>query len=73
MHADDGRTKNCGGLAEFPSQILRLFTRVTIDSRALSEAETELTLTHEGFPDTEMRDKHNEGWEGCLSRLSAAL
>jgi len=50
-----------------------LVTRVTIDFRALNEAETELTLTHEGFSDSEVRDRHNEGWDGCLSRLAAAL
>jgi len=48
-------------------------TRVTIDFRAVSDMETELTLRHEGFPETGMRDRHNEGWEGCLSRLSEAL
>ena len=49
-----------------------IITRVTIDFLALSDSETELTLTHEGFPDTEMRDRHNEGWDGCLARLSDA-
>ncbi len=48
-------------------------TRVTLDFRAVGAAETELTLTHEGFPESDMRDRHNEGWEGCLSRLSEAL
>ena len=48
-----------------------LVTRVTIELRALSDTETELTLTHEGFPETEMRDRHNEGWQGSLSRLGA--
>ena len=50
-----------------------LVTRVTLDFRALNDAETELTLTHEGFPDSELRERHNEGWDGCLSRLAAAL
>ena len=50
-----------------------LVTRVTIDLKALNENETELTLTHEGFPETDIRDRHNEGWEGCLSRLAATL
>lgn len=48
-----------------------LVTRVTIDFRELGDAETELTLTHEGFPETDIRDRHNEGWQGCLSRLAA--
>ena len=50
-----------------------LVTRVTIDLKELSDNETELTLTHEGFPETEVRDRHNEGWDGCLSRLATAL
>ena len=46
-----------------------LITRVTIELRALGDKETELTLTHEGFPDTEIRDRHIQGWEGCLAKL----
>ncbi len=30
---------------------------------------TELVLTHELFPTQELRDQHNQGWDGCLSRL----
>ena len=48
-----------------------LITRVTIDLKEVSDNETELTLTHEGFPETETRNRHNEGWEGCLSRLAS--
>ena len=46
-----------------------LITRVTIELRALGDNETELTLTHEGFPETEIRDRHIQGWEGCLAKL----
>jgi uncharacterized protein YndB with AHSA1/START domain len=46
-----------------------LITRVTIELRALGDKETEMTLTHEGFPDTEIRDRHIQGWEGCLAKL----
>lgn len=49
-----------------------IITRVTILLRAISESETELTLTHDGFPDAGMRDMHNEGWDGCLNRLTEA-
>jgi uncharacterized protein YndB with AHSA1/START domain len=49
-----------------------VITRVSIDFVAISDSETEMTLTHEGFPENKMRDSHNEGWEGCLSRLAAA-
>jgi len=50
-----------------------LVTRVILDFHALNESETELTLTHDGFPEIAIRDRHNEGWEGCLSRLADAL
>ena len=30
---------------------------------------TELTLRHEQFFDEPVRDRHNEGWNGCLDRL----
>ena len=36
-------------------------------------SETEVILTHERFPNVESRDKHNEGWTGCLSRLGKAI
>ena len=34
---------------------------------------TELTLTHERFPDEEMRDKHDKGWCSCLDRFAGTL
>jgi uncharacterized protein YndB with AHSA1/START domain len=84
MQNKDGETYSPSGVYEkvVPNEKLvfswkwadsELITRVTIDFRAIGDAETELTLTHEGFPETEIRDRHNEGWEGCLSRLSDAL
>jgi uncharacterized protein YndB with AHSA1/START domain len=36
-------------------------------------AGTELTVTHEQFFDAEARDKHRQGWEGCLGRLERAF
>jgi uncharacterized protein YndB with AHSA1/START domain len=80
MQNQDGETYSPSGVYEkvVPNEKLifswkwadsELITRVT----AVSDAETELTLTHEGFPETEIRDRHNEGWEGCLSRLAQAL
>ncbi len=50
-----------------------LVTRVTVELEAVGEGETELTLTHEGFPDPETRGLHEEGWEGCLAKLPGAL
>jgi uncharacterized protein YndB with AHSA1/START domain len=34
---------------------------------------TEVILTHERFPNAEARDKHNQGWTGCLGRLEKLL
>jgi uncharacterized protein YndB with AHSA1/START domain len=50
-----------------------LITRVTIELKELGENETELTLTHEGFPDADLSDRHNDGWTGCLDRLQELL
>lgn len=50
-----------------------LKTRVRVEFRALGDDETELTLTHEGFPDPEMKDKHEQGWTGCFARLAETL
>ncbi len=43
-------------------------TLVTLTFRPSGNA-TELTLTHEFFPDGETRDQHNAGWNGCLAGL----
>lgn len=44
-------------------------TLVTIDFFARG-SETEVVLTHECFPEKQMRDHHNEGWTGCFNRLA---
>ncbi|HEV8357700.1 MAG TPA: SRPBCC domain-containing protein [Gemmatimonadales bacterium] len=36
-------------------------------------AETELVLRHTGLPSTEMRNRHQEGWFGCLGRLATKV
>ena len=41
---------------------------VTFELRA-ADGGTELTLRHEQFADEEARDKHQQGWTGCLARL----
>ena len=45
---------------------------VTVELRAAGNG-TELTLTHEAFADAEARDRHNQGWVGCLGRLERLL
>jgi uncharacterized protein YndB with AHSA1/START domain len=44
-------------------------TLVTFTLKAVGKR-TELTLTHDGFPDADMAGHHNQGWTGCLERLS---
>ncbi len=47
-------------------------TLVTVDFAPEGDA-TRVTITHEQFTNTEDRDKHNEGWNGCLNRLQRTL
>src|SRR3984885_13507362 len=47
-------------------------TLVTVDFTPDGDA-TKVTITHEQFINTEDRDKHNEGWIGCLNRLQRTL
>lgn len=50
-----------------------LETLVTIELEALSADETQLTLTHEGFDSEDTRNKHGQGWQGCLENLETCL
>jgi uncharacterized protein YndB with AHSA1/START domain len=50
-----------------------LETVVTLQFRSVSANETELTLIHEGFDSQDTRDKHAQGWQGCLANLHAFL
>lgn len=47
-------------------------TLVTVIFRDLGD-KTEIELTHERFPSATERDKHAEGWEGCLQQLNNLL
>lgn len=44
-------------------------TTVTVELKALSDTETELTLTHEGFVTEESKAQHNKGWESTFNKL----
>ena len=50
-----------------------LETLVTLEFKSLSENETELTLRHEGFDSEDTRNKHGQGWDGCLAKLETLL
>ena len=34
---------------------------------------TQVTLTHQYFPNVEARDRHEHGWKGCLDHLQTIL
>ena len=45
-------------------------TVVTIDLKPVGADETELTLTHEGFPSADSANNHRMGWGSILEKLS---
>jgi uncharacterized protein YndB with AHSA1/START domain len=47
-------------------------TMVTVDFTPDGDA-TKVTITHDQFTSVEDRDRHNEGWNGCLVRLQRTL
>lgn len=47
-------------------------SQVTINLHA-KETGTVLVLTHERFADVTTRDRHNQGWTGCLDTLERVL
>lgn len=48
-------------------------SQVVLDFKELSANRTELTLTHNLFPSTEIRDQHNAGWDACLDNLETRV
>jgi uncharacterized protein YndB with AHSA1/START domain len=46
--------------------------RVTVEFRAQGAA-TEVIVTHEGIPSASVRDRHEQGWHGCLDGLANYL
>ena len=43
--------------------------RVTVSFEARGQ-DTEIIVTHERIPNTAMRDRHEQGWSGCLEGLA---
>jgi uncharacterized protein YndB with AHSA1/START domain len=37
------------------------------------EGFTEVQITHDRFPNAEVRERHNHGWNGCLDKLEKQL
>ena len=51
-------------------------TIVTVNFATTPQGGTEVTLTHDRFPDDAVRKRHDEGWKGtleCLERYLEAL
>ncbi|HEX2790562.1 MAG TPA: SRPBCC domain-containing protein [Steroidobacteraceae bacterium] len=46
--------------------------RVTVQFRPLGES-TEVIVTHEGIASVPVRQRHEQGWQGCLSGLADYL
>ncbi|MEX2586771.1 MAG: SRPBCC domain-containing protein [Actinomycetota bacterium] len=47
-------------------------TQVTVDLKPHGE-QTELVLTHEGFPSAEAKDQHLDGWSKSTSKLAELM
>jgi uncharacterized protein YndB with AHSA1/START domain len=47
-------------------------TLVTVELQQ-SAGTTDVVLTHEWFPDEELRDRHQWGWTSCLDNLQGVL
>ena len=47
-------------------------TLVTVEFHDV-DGQTEVVLTHQFFADQEMRDKHSQGWNGCLEQLATLV
>jgi uncharacterized protein YndB with AHSA1/START domain len=84
MHAPDGEVHRVGGIYReiVPNKKL-VYTwawestperesLVTVEFKPTGDA-TEVVLTHEQFADSEARDKHQHGWNGCMDRFGRYL
>lgn len=48
-------------------------TLVSLDFKALSPNRTELTLTHQFLPNSELAGQHETGWQTCFDNLETLL
>ena len=86
MRADEGESFHLNGAfveIRHPERLVFTFrwergdwdypeTLVSIDFTGEGD-ETTVVLTHEGFPDENMREEHRGGWGECLDNLRAYL
>ena len=84
MHAPGGETHRVGGIFQDVVAGRRLVytwawestpereSLVTVEFAPVDEG-TELVLTHQRFADGDAREKHRNGWDGCLGRLERFL
>jgi uncharacterized protein YndB with AHSA1/START domain len=84
MHSPDGETHRVGGtfLEIVPNNRL-VYTwawESTPERESLVTVEfkpsgpgTEVLVTHQRFFDSDARDRHSQGWNGCLDRLGRFL
>ena len=84
MHAANGETHRVGGVFREIVPDRRLVytwawestpereSLVTVEFRPHGQG-TELLLVHERFADRDARDRHSEGWLGCLGRFERYL
>ena len=84
MHSPDGEVHRVGGVfREIVANQKLVYTwawestperesLVTLEFKPSGDG-TELVLAHERFADAPARDKHQEGWNGCLDRLGRFL
>jgi uncharacterized protein YndB with AHSA1/START domain len=84
MHAPGGQTHRVGGVfREIVRKRKLVYTwawestperesLVTLELRPHGGG-TELVLTHNRFADRDARDRHSQGWTGCLDRLTRHL
>ena len=84
MHGESGVFKHTGEYREIdpPSRLVftwvspataGLESVVTIELAPAGDGETDLTLTHEGFPDVAATDRHRGGWGSILQRLATEM
>lgn len=84
LHAPDGETHRVGGVyREVVPHRKLVYTwawestperesLVTVEFKPAGQG-TELIVTHQRFADTAARDRHQQGWNGCIDRLDRFL